>query len=305
VYVAVGRAMGAREPDETLRNPDFLAERLLGDTAALGVDHPWVSAIKVDYAAAIANPGFAGNITSMMVRTRFIDDCLWRAIAAGATQVVVLGAGFDTRAYRVTNTLPDVHVFEVDRAETQAMKRRRVDEALGGPPANLTYVAIDFVREDLSEVLARHGHDRAQKTFFIWEGVTRYLPEADVRKTFAFMASHAPGSAVVFDFVYQSMVDMIAATDMSRVPEMAKQWVQDFVDLLKDEPWVFGFPSNTERAYIEELGFEVRELLAIGGEEAGKRYLTRADGTRLGGQAPSGVAAYQLAEAVVTPPPAP
>jgi methyltransferase (TIGR00027 family) len=298
--------LGAREPDESVRNPDYLAGPLLGDIATLGVDHPWVSAIHLDYATAIANPGIAGNITSMMVRTRFIDDCLRRAIAGGATQVVVLGAGFDTRAYRITQDLPQVRVFEVDRAETQAAKRRRVEEGLGGPPANLTYVAIDFLREDLGEALARHGHDRAQKTFFVWEGVTMYLPEAEVRKSLAYMASHAPGSAVAFDFVHQSMVDTIAAIDMSKVPEIAKQWVQDFRDLLKDEPWVFGFPSNTERAYIEEFGFEVRELLAIGGEESVKRYLTRADGTVLGGaRPPSGIAQYKLAEAVVTRSPAP
>ena len=90
----------------------------------------------------------------MTVRTRFIDEALERAIAGGATQVVILGAGFDSHAYRCQELLADVRVFEVDRPATQALKQQRVNDVLGGPPANLTYVAIDFQHEDLPDVLA-------------------------------------------------------------------------------------------------------------------------------------------------------
>src|SRR5262249_25067193 len=151
------------------------------------------------------------TVRMMMVRTRFIDAALERAIADGATQVVILGAGFDSHAYRFEQALAGARVFEVDRPVTQALKRQRVQAAFGDPPANLTYAAVDFAREDLPTGLARYGHDRSRRTFFIAEGLLMYLPEEAVRSTLAFVASHAPGSSVVCDYFYAPMVAMIAA----------------------------------------------------------------------------------------------
>src|SRR5678816_4861019 len=159
IYVAAGRAVGAREPDPSARNPDYLAEKLLGDPAALNVDHPAVRALSLPYDEAMKDGEVIGIVRAMMVRTRFIDESLERAIAGGATQVAILGAGFDSHAYRFRELLAGVRAFEVDRPVTQTLKRQRVNEVLGGPPDNLTYVPIDFQHEDLREVLARHGYD--------------------------------------------------------------------------------------------------------------------------------------------------
>jgi methyltransferase (TIGR00027 family) len=125
------------------------------------------------------------TVRMMLVRTRFIDEALERAVAGGAAHVVILGAGFDSHAYRCQELLTNVRVFEVDRPATQELKQARVREALGGPPANLTYVPIDIQHEDLADVLRRHGHDQSQRTFFIMEGVTVYVPEEGVRATLA------------------------------------------------------------------------------------------------------------------------
>jgi methyltransferase (TIGR00027 family) len=206
IYVAAGRAVGAREPDPAARNPDYLAGRLLGDPSELDLDHPAIRALSLDYDDAMKDVEVVSNVRMMTVRTRFIDEALERAIAGGATQVVVLGAGFDSHAYRCRDLLAHVRVFEVDRPAMQALKKQRVNEVLGGPPANLTYVAIDFQHEDLPDVLTRHGYDPAQRTFFIWEGVTMYLPEEAVRDTLRFAATHPPGSGIVFDFVYRAMI---------------------------------------------------------------------------------------------------
>jgi hypothetical protein len=86
-----------------------------------------------------------GFVRAMTERTRFIDEALERAIGAGATQVLIPGAGFDSHAYRSRELLASARVFEVDRPAMLAFKRRRVD-ALGGPPENLTYVPIDLER---------------------------------------------------------------------------------------------------------------------------------------------------------------
>lgn len=285
IYVAAGRAVGAREPDPAARNPDYLAEMLLGDPSKLDVDHPAVRALTLAYDQAMKDIEVVNAVRMMTIRTRFIDDALERAVRDGATQVVILGAGFDSHAYRCQQLLTHVGVFEIDRPVTQGLKRQRVNEVLGGPPANLRYVPIDFEHEDLPDVLARHGYDLAQRTFFILEGVTMYLPEDAVRGVLRFVAAHPPGSGIVFDFVYRAMIDMIARIDMAKIPDAAKGFVDRFLKLTRDEPWVFGLPVGGEREFLGEFGLELREAFAIGGEESLRRYLTKTDGTQVGAQA--------------------
>ena len=296
--------MGAREPDAAARNPDFLAERLLGDPSEFDVQHPVVDALRLDYAEAMRSAEVVGNVRMMTVRARFIDEALERAVADGASQVVILGAGFDSHAYRFEALLTRVKVFEVDRPVTQALKIQRVNEALGGPPANLTYAAIDFEHEDLPSGLARCGHDRSQRTFFAMEGLLMYLPEDAVRATLGFVADHPPGSSVVFDFFYRPMIERIAQIDMANIPAVAKPFVERFRHLVRDEPWRSGFPMDGEREYLGELGLELREVLAVGGEESVKRYLTRTDGTQVGAQALAETAARFAAQLKAAAPPA-
>lgn len=285
IYVAAGRAIGAREPDPSVRNPDRLAEQLLGDASAFDVDHPVVRALRLPYEEAMSDVEVASNVRMMIIRTRFIDEALERAVAAGIAQIVILGAGFDSHAYRCRDLLKDVKLFEVDRPVTQALKKERVSDVIGEPPSNLTYVPIDFQHEELLEVLVRHDFDPQQRTFFVLEGVTMYLPEEAVRKTFAFVASQPPGSGIVFDFVYRGMIDMIAAIDLANTPAPARAFVERFLKLTRDEPWIFGLPYKGEGEFLGGLGLELRESLMVGGEESNQRYLTKSDGTQVGGQA--------------------
>jgi methyltransferase (TIGR00027 family) len=284
IWVAAARAIGAREPDPTVRNPDRLAERLLGDPAKLGLDHPVVDALRSSYEEAMRDMETAGLVRAMTERTRFIDEALERAIRAGATQVLIPGAGFDSHAYRCRELLARVAVFEVDRPATLAFKQRRVAEALGTPPAHLTYVPLDLEHDELPVALARHGYDVSRRTFVILEGVTMYVPEEELRALFRFVASHPPGSGIVFDFATRTMVDGIKHIDLAAVPPMARPSLERFLDLIKDEPWLFGFPVGGEEQFLAELGLSLREVLTIGSEEAARRYLTRADGTTLGAE---------------------
>ena len=255
------------------------------DPSNLDLDHPAVRALALPYDEAMKDVEVVSNVRMMTVRTRFIDEALTRAVQNGASQVVILGAGFDSHAYRCQELLAAVRVFEVDRPVTQAVKTRRVQEVPGGPPANVTYVPIDFRREDLAGVLSRHGYDPAQRTFFILEGVTMYLREEAIRGTLRFVASHPPGSGIVFDFVYRAIIDMLERIDLNNVPAASKPFVQRFLDLIRDEPWVFGIPTGKEREFLAECGLDLRELLTVGGKESIDRYLTRADGTQVGAQA--------------------
>jgi methyltransferase (TIGR00027 family) len=280
-----------------VRNPDHHPERLLGDVSLFGVEHPTVRALGKPYDDAMADAEVVNTVRMMMIRTRFIDAALERAVADGARQVVILGAGFDTHAYRCSELLKGVRVFEVDRATTQALKRERVLAAFGSVPPNLTYVSVDFQHDNLGEVLARHGHDRTLRTFFIMEGVTMYVPEDGVRRTLQFVGLHPPGSGVVFDFVPKAMIDLLASIDIEKVPASARPFLQRFLDLIKDEPWVFGIPLGSVNEFLGEFGMDVREVLAIGGPDSIARYLTKADGTQVGAKVLAEMMARAAAQA--------
>jgi len=170
--VAAARAFGSREPDETIRNPDMLADSLIGhDELALIGGHPLSQGLRQDYHNASQNPAILGLAWMMLLRTRFIDDALERAVKNGATQVVILGAGFDTRAHRFRELLKDCMVIEVDTAATQNHKKRRIESIVIDVPTNLAYLEIDFTNDDLGSALHAAGIRRAEKTFYIWEGV--------------------------------------------------------------------------------------------------------------------------------------
>jgi len=114
---------------------------------------------------------------------------------------VILGAGFDTRAYRLPVLAP-TPVYEIDLPANIDRKRTRLTKLFGGIPANVTLVPIDVETQDLAD-LANHGYRPERPTFFVWEAVTQYLTEAGVRKTFDFLATAAPGSHLVFTYVAQ------------------------------------------------------------------------------------------------------
>lgn len=178
IWAAAARAVGSRYEHPQFRNPDLLADKLIGPAEReLIMGHPLSAALLSDAPENRANPEVMGAAMTMIVRTKFVDEKLEAAVRDGATQFVILGAGWDTRAYRMPELLRDVRIFEIDQPPTQNWKRRRAVETLGPPPPNVTYLPIDFRTQTPEQVLATAGYDPKQKTFFLWEGVTMYLPE--------------------------------------------------------------------------------------------------------------------------------
>jgi methyltransferase (TIGR00027 family) len=134
------------------------------------------------------------------VRSRFAEDALATAVARrGVRQLVVLGAGLDTYAYRASLG-EGLRIFEVDHPATQAWKRQRLAEAAILAPRALTFAPVDFERETLADGLSAAGFDPAQQTFFTWLGVVPYLTEQAVFSTLGFIASLPGGAHVVFDY---------------------------------------------------------------------------------------------------------
>ncbi len=146
------------------------------------------------------SPGVAEYLAT---RTRYIDDFLAECIAKGLQQLVILGAGFDSRPYRFERLKGQVRVFEVDHPATQAVKLASVKKIFGTSPNNITYVPIDFDQQHLDERMAECGYDPHLKTLFIWEGVIFYLSRDAIDGTLEFIAQHSgPGSQVIFDYIY-------------------------------------------------------------------------------------------------------
>ena len=142
-------------------------------------------------------PGVCGAI---LARTGFIDDCLDAALQQGLDQLVILGAGFDTRALRFEALKTGVAVFELDHPATQAVKRERLRRHCPGRPDHIRYIPIRFEAEDLGATLLAHRYAPHRRTLFIWEGVTYYLGAAAVDAILGFITGHCgAGSRVVFD----------------------------------------------------------------------------------------------------------
>ena len=274
ILTAAARAFGSHEPDASVRNPDWLAERLIGPAElALIADHPISAALDRDFQDAIYDPDVFGFTWLMLVRTRFIDELMQRAIRGGATQLVILGAGFDTRVHRFTELLKDVAVMEIDHHSTQEYKRRRVDAALAAAPSNLVYVPIDFARESLGDALRRSGFDPGRKTYFVCEGVSMYVPESGMKETLrAIAASSAPGSALLLEYINQGGLEVLTKYP-SGVIKNAFDW---------GEPFVFGVPDGQDREFFRDVGLELGEALKVGSPDSVKRYAMRADGTYYG-----------------------
>ena len=145
---------------------------------------------------------------SPLCRAAYTEQALATAARTGTTQYVLLGAGLDTFAFRKTAFVQPHRVFEVDHPLTQADKQKRIARAGWTMPANLTFVPVDFTKDDLAEKLTNSGFDKTAKTFFSWLGVTYYLPEEAIDRTLGDIAGLcAEGSTLVFDYPDEAFFD--------------------------------------------------------------------------------------------------
>jgi methyltransferase (TIGR00027 family) len=274
VVVLEMRALGSKLPDVELRNPDTLASSFFGarERKALAEAH-MPTFIDLNFVDAWNNLGAQRRLfVHVLARTRVIDDTLCAEIRNGAGQVVVLGAGYDTRAYRMQELLKRTIVFEVDLPPIQELKKLQVREVLDQVPNNVVFVPTDFTNADLRTVLPKAGYHAEQRTVFVLEGVSYHLPESGVDAILRFVARNsAPGSTIIFD--YESERLPRGDHDDEELKEiMARlgRW---------GEPHVFGLPVGNARSFVEQRGLLV--VADLGPRELSREYLTRKDGTLL------------------------
>ena len=200
--------------------------------------------IKCGY-AELRGPGVNGFLVA---RERYIDDILQNYLNEGLQQLVILGAGYDSRAYRF-DLRGKVRTFEVDHPVTQADKLEKVLRIFGKIPEHVTYVPVDFNTQTLSERLLSSGYDPSLISLFIWQGVTMYLTPEGVDTTLAFIAKNtAVGSAVVFDYVFQAVLDGVQK--QSEISSMQRY------RFMTGEGLTFGIPEGMAEKFLQERGFQ-------------------------------------------------
>ena len=138
---------------------------------------------------------------SVCIRARLVEEELAAAIQVGASQFVVLGAGLDSTAYRETELLRDIAVFEVDHPDSQAWKKERLAQSGIEIPENLTFVPFDFENTTSEAALSKGGVNRDQTTVFSWLGVHMYLSDEAVKSTLNVLGGFETGSILVMDFI--------------------------------------------------------------------------------------------------------
>jgi len=207
-----------------------------------------------------------------VMRSRFAEDELATAVTNSVSQYVVLGAGFDTFAYR--NPFPELRVFEVDHPDTQAVKRRRLADAGIEIPASLTFVSIDFNTMALADALKASGFDHSQSAFFSWLGVVPYLERPEIEATFRYIASLPKGTAVAFDYA-------VPPETLSWAGRLIYRRMSKRVAAI-GEPWKTFFDPRSLLDDLHRLGFTSAE--DFDGDALNERYFKgRTDRLKIGG----------------------
>lgn len=242
--IAAHRAMESAKPSNERICYDLFAEKLIApNVTVIGeTDMPREQALSIFKQFV---PGFHEYF---LARTRYIDDYLESCINNGLQQLVILGAGYDSRAYRFESLKEEMRVFEVDHPATQAVKKDKLKRIFNNLPSHVAYVPLDFQQEDLGGGLFNKGYNNRLKTLFIWEGVTMYLDPESVDKVLSFIAGNSgSGSSIIFDF---TSPEVVQGTDER--PE-AVAWRQKTTDT--GEPLRFGIGLDSLVSFLETRHF--------------------------------------------------
>jgi methyltransferase (TIGR00027 family) len=195
-----------------------------------------------------------GARTSGIARTKLIDDWIGEA-ARGIDQVVLLGAGFDTRAWRL-DALASAGIFEVDHPNTAAVKRQRLCSA-DVDLAKVTFVEVDFEVDDFDWRLRAAGFDASRPAIVVWEGVSQYLTGEAVCGVMRWAGRLAPGSRFIFTYIHEGVLNGSVAF-VGADKAIAK------VDG-SGEPWRFGLLPEELSAFLRERGLAL--LCDLGADE--------------------------------------
>ena len=203
-----------------------------------------------------------GALASGLARTRLIDDMLDLSIREGTRQVIILGAGFDSRNLRLAS-LQKLPVIEIDHPDTARRKLKILHAHIPSLPSNTRYLSIDFNRQSLEELLRQEKVDLSIPTTLIWEGVTNYLQQEAIDAVFALAGRMAKGSSVIFTYIDKRVLEDPAAFFG------AERLIRDLNGI--EERWTFGFSPRELPSYLASHGMTLKE--DAGAAEYRQQYL--------------------------------
>jgi len=267
--VALVRAIEAQKPE---------GERICYDPYARGLIDGGMSFIlsKLVIDSGIYERMAPGAVAFIVTRERYIDDFLKAELSEGLDQVVILGAGFDTRAYRIAG-IEKTRVFEIDQPATQAVKLERLKKVIDPLPGHVTFIPVDFNTQTLGERLSAGGYDERCKTLFIWQGVTYFLTAEGVDNTLAFIAHHSgPDSALIFDYFYNAVLRDKSRRDVKMLQQAAR---------LSGEQYLFGIDEGQVEPFLSQRGLRAVRNTTL--EDLKRLYFT---GPNAGRVVPAGIA---------------
>ena len=212
-----------------------------------------------DWMVRVTERAFPGLWSGIMCRKRYIDEALI-ASSREIDAVVNLGAGFDTRAYRLP-ALAEIPVWEVDQPANIKSKQDRLQQRFGRPPEHVALVPIDFDQEALGPALASRGYTAHGRTFFIWEAVTQYLTETGISATLDFLATAPHGSRLAFTYVLK---DFLTGQNLYGQERLHERYV-------KGKIWLFGLDPRNISDVLDPYGWRVTEH--FGCDELAERYV--------------------------------
>jgi methyltransferase (TIGR00027 family) len=233
-------------PDRRLVNDDLAARFLPAPVRWLVTSAP-PNPLRRLTIAAMEREG-PGLWASMNCRKRYITEKVTASLG-DVDAVVVLGAGFDTLAYRLARTT-QIPIFEVDQPVNITRKAAAVRRALGAQPSSVRLVPLDFEHDDVMSVLADHGHRSDSRTFFVWEAVTQYLSHEAVHSTLTKLRAAPVGSRLVFTYVRRDFIDGI---NLYGAEALYRRFVQ------RRRLWHFGLPPQEVATFLAGYGWRLSE----------------------------------------------
>ena len=263
----LSRACSALETDSHYKSDDYIAPLLL-PSYIRPLLH--ISLARKLFSRIVAPKGIYEYV---IARTKYIDAIFKQALADQFDQILIFGAGFDTRALRFQAKIQNTQIFELDVPITQQAKIRQYHKRQLVIPPNLTFISIDFDREPLPMRLDEAGFRKQQRTLFVLEGLLMYLQSESVHVTLQTIQEYAGKcSWVVFDYVYASVLRNEGSYyGESEIVKMVSS---------ADENWHFGIEKGKIEQFLSAYGLKLTNQKNE--KELEKAYFTDKDGKVVG-----------------------
>jgi methyltransferase (TIGR00027 family) len=271
LIAALRRTLANQEFHNNRFGPDYLAESFLPPHFRF-----FLSFKNVRTNTKEKLDGFLPGLTEYIIaRTAYFDSLFAAALNDSTPQIVILGAGYDSRVYRFARLIHGTKIFELDIAPTQDRKKKCLKKAKIEIPQQVAFVPIDFNQESLKNVLEKAGWQTNQKTLFLWEGVSYYLDPASVDAILVFFSHSAhQDSTLAFDYG-------ISITEANIADYYgAKEFIKTMKEQQANEEVLFSIDEGKTESFLEQRNLKMVEH--IDKEAIERTFLTDDNGLLIG-----------------------